>query len=79
MKTQDTQDKEYAARVRGDGKVQLKPIVTEVKTSEGVKEVWYKFATERQKEKLRHGGVFAEHTDADQVEQLPSQNIDENR
>jgi hypothetical protein len=46
-------DKEYDARVKGDGKVHLKPIVTEIITSEGVKEFWYKFATERQKEKLR--------------------------
>jgi hypothetical protein len=51
--TVKTQDKEYDARVKGDGKVQLKPIVTEVTTSEGRKEYWYKFATERQKEKLR--------------------------
>src|SRR5713226_6717101 len=49
--TVKTQDKEYAARVTGDGKVQLKPIVTKVTTSEGAKEFWYKFATERQKEK----------------------------
>jgi hypothetical protein len=51
--TVKTQDKEYDARVKGDGKVQLKPIVTEVTTTEGKKEYWYKFATERQKEKLR--------------------------
>lgn len=60
-----TQDKEYEGRVKGDGKVQLKPIVTETTTSEGVKEYLYKFATERQKEKLRQetkekGGQFVE-------------------
>jgi len=51
--TVKTQDKEYAARVTGDGKVQFKPIVAEVMTTEGKKEYWYKFATERQKDKLR--------------------------
>ncbi len=51
--TVKTQDKEYAAKVTGDGKVQLKPIVTEVMTTEGKKEYWHKFATERQKERLR--------------------------
>jgi hypothetical protein len=50
--TVKTQDKEYEARVKGDGRVQLKPII-EITMDEGVKEVWYKFATERQKEKLR--------------------------
>jgi len=50
--TVKTQDKEYAARVTGDGKVQVKPIV-EVVTTDGKKEYWHKFATERQKEKLR--------------------------
>lgn len=62
--TVKTQDKEYAARVTGDGKVQVKPIV-EVVTTEGKKEYWHKFATERQKEKLRQeakekGGQFIE-------------------
>src|SRR6266576_1439965 len=63
--TVKTKDKEYAARVTGDGKVQLKPIVTEVVTNEGKKEYLHKFATERQKEKLRKeakekGGEFIE-------------------
>jgi hypothetical protein len=50
--TVKTKDKEYAARVTGDGKVRVKPIV-EVVTTEGKREYWHKFATERQKEKLR--------------------------
>jgi len=48
-----TKYKEYEGRVKSDGNVQMKPIVTELATSEGVKEYWYKFATERQKDKLR--------------------------
>lgn len=51
--TVKTQDKEYQGRVKGDGAVQLKPIVTKVKGSGGVREFLYQFATKRQKEKLR--------------------------
>src|SRR5260370_1586068 len=46
-------EKEYEARVKGDGTVQLKPVVTEVLGSGGVREFMHQFATERQKEKLR--------------------------
>src|SRR6266481_5138346 len=45
--------KEYEARVKGDGALQLKPVVTEVLGSGGVREFMHQFATERQKEKLR--------------------------
>jgi len=46
-------EKEYEARVKSDGTVQLKPVVTEVLGSGGVREFIHQFATERQKEKLR--------------------------
>lgn len=46
-------DKEYEAKVKGDGRLQLKPIVAEATAREGAREFWYRFATERQKEKLR--------------------------
>jgi hypothetical protein len=46
-------EKEYEARVKGDGTVQLKPVVTEVLGSGGVREFLHQFATEHQKEKLR--------------------------
>src|SRR3989442_1307932 len=46
-------DKEYAAKVKSDGKVQLKRIVTEVMKSDGSREFVHRFLTERQKERLR--------------------------
>jgi hypothetical protein len=48
-----TADKEYAGRVKGDGSVRVKPIVTEVKLEDGRREFVHQFATERQKERLR--------------------------
>lgn len=46
-------EKEYEARVKGDGTVQLKPVVTEILSSGGVREFMHQFVTERLKEKLR--------------------------
>src|SRR5437879_697929 len=51
--TAKTQEKEYEARVKSDGSVQLKPIVTVVDGPNGSKEIVFQFATEQQKEKLR--------------------------
>jgi HNH endonuclease len=51
--TVKTQDKEYEARVKSDGTVQLKPVVTEVEGIKGAREFLYQFATERQKARLR--------------------------
>lgn len=48
-----TGDKEYAGRVKGDGSVQVKPIITEVKLEDGRREFVHQFLTERQKERLR--------------------------
>jgi hypothetical protein len=50
--TLTTQEKVYEGRVRGDGKVQPKPIVTEEKGEGGAREFVHRFVTERQKEKL---------------------------
>src|SRR5271167_2998673 len=49
-------DKEYGARVKSDGKVQLKPIVTEVMGIDGSREFVHQFLTERKKEELRQKG-----------------------
>ena len=46
-------EKEYEGRVKGDGTVQLKRVVTEVKSEGGVREFLHQFLTKRQKEKLR--------------------------
>jgi hypothetical protein len=48
-----TRDKEYAGWVKGDGSIQVKPIVTEVKLEDGRREFVHQFPTERQKERLR--------------------------
>ncbi len=47
------EEKVYDAKVKGDGKVQLKRIVTEGKTSGGEREFIHQFLTEKQKQKLR--------------------------
>jgi hypothetical protein len=46
-------EKHYDARVKDDGKVQLKPVVTEVTASDGAREFVHQFLTEQQKQKLR--------------------------
>jgi hypothetical protein len=51
--TVKVEDKQYDAKVKGDGKVQLKRIVTEGKTSGGAREFVHQFLTEEQKQKLR--------------------------
>lgn len=51
--TAKTKDKEYAARVKSDGSVQLKPIVTVIQGKDNSREIVYQFATPEQKEKLR--------------------------
>jgi HNH endonuclease len=51
--TVKTADKEYEARVRDDGSIQMKPVVTEIVLENGKREFLHQFATERQKEKLR--------------------------
>lgn len=51
--TVKTRGKEYEARVKSDGSVQIKPIVTEIAGVKGTREFLYQFATERQKAKLR--------------------------
>jgi len=43
----------YAGRVRGDGNVELKPLVTEEKNERGEREFVHRFLTESQQEKLR--------------------------
>jgi len=48
-----TAGNEYEARVKSDGSLRLKPIITEVERAGGVREFLHQFATERQKEKLR--------------------------
>jgi len=48
-----TEKKVYEGRVKGDGTVQPKPIITEEKGAGGAREFVHRFATERQKEKLR--------------------------
>jgi hypothetical protein len=46
-------EKDYEGRVTGDGRVQLKRVVTEVVGANGGREFLHQFMTERQKEKLR--------------------------
>ena len=48
-----TEKQVYLGRVRGDGSVQPKPIITEETGAAGTREFVHRFATERQKEKLR--------------------------
>jgi hypothetical protein len=51
--TLKTAEKVYEGRVRGDGTVQPKPIVTEEKGEGGAREFVHRFITARQKEKLQ--------------------------
>ena len=51
--TLKTADKEYEGRVKADGTVHPKPIVTEEKGEDGKREFVYRFITDRQREKLR--------------------------
>lgn len=51
--TAKTQQREYEARLKADGSVQLKPIVTVVDGKDGSKEIVYQYATAQQKEVLR--------------------------
>jgi hypothetical protein len=51
--TLKTAERVYEGRVRGDGTVQAKPIVTEEKGESGAREFVHRFITERQKEKLQ--------------------------
>lgn len=53
LATAKTKEQEYEAKVRRDGTVQLKPIVTVVPGPNGCQEIVYQFATDQQKEKLR--------------------------
>jgi hypothetical protein len=48
-----TPDKTYDGRVKGDGNVIVKPLVTEEKNEKGEREFVHRFLTDRQKEKLR--------------------------
>jgi hypothetical protein len=47
-----TATEEFDAKVRGDGTVQLKPLIRKIETAEGKKEIEYRFLTPRAKEKL---------------------------
>ncbi len=51
--TAKTKDKEYEARIKSDGSVHIKPVVTVVPGPNGSKEIVFQFATEQQKEKMR--------------------------
>src|SRR5579862_7025524 len=51
--TAKTKDKEYDARIKSDGSIQIKPVVTVVPGANGSKEIIYQFATEKQKEQMR--------------------------
>jgi len=51
--TAKTKDKEYEARIKSDGSVQIKPVVTAVPGPNGSREIVFQFATEQQKEKMR--------------------------
>ncbi len=48
-----TPDKTYDGRVKGDGSVIVKPLVTEEKNEKGEREFVHRFLTDSQKEKLR--------------------------
>lgn len=48
-----TPEKTYAGRVKGDGSVVVKPLVTEAKNEKGEREFVHRFLTDAQKEKLR--------------------------
>ena|SRR5690348_13584536 len=48
-----TAEKEYDAKVRDDGSIQMKPVITEIVAEDGKREFLHQFATDRQKEKLR--------------------------
>ncbi len=51
--TVNVEEKVYDAKVKGDGKVQLKRVVIEGKASDGAREFVHQFLTEQQKQKLR--------------------------
>jgi hypothetical protein len=51
--TAKTQDKEYQARIKSDGSVQIRPVVTVVPGPNGSKDIIFQFATEQQKEQMR--------------------------
>jgi hypothetical protein len=55
--TARTEDREYEAKIKRDGSVQLKPIVTVLRENGVLKEIVFQFATERQKETLRREAV----------------------
>jgi len=48
-----TPEKTYNGRVKGDGSVVVKPLVTEEKNEKGEREFVYRFLTDKQKEKLK--------------------------
>ncbi len=50
--TAKTGDKDYAARLKSDGSVQLKPTVTEVRNPDGSREFVHRFLTPRRRAKL---------------------------
>jgi hypothetical protein len=50
-----TAEKTYDGRVKGDGTVVVKPLVTEEKNEKGEREFVHRFLTDEQKEKLREG------------------------
>lgn len=51
--TAKTKDNQYEARIKSDGSVQIKPVVTVVPGPNGSKEIVFQFATEQQKEQMR--------------------------
>lgn len=51
--TAKTRDREYAARIKSDGSIQIRPIVTVINGKGGSKEIVYQFMTDRQREKLQ--------------------------
>jgi hypothetical protein len=72
--TARTASREYQARVRGDGTVVLKPVVTEEKDASGRREFVHRFLTDEQKERLRQqalesGHDFVENTEPGDPEQ----------
>src|SRR5262249_10158905 len=59
--TARTPSKEYEARVRGNGTVVFKPIVTEEKDESGRREFVHRFLTDEQKERLRQLALESGH------------------
>lgn len=55
--TVKTTSREYEARVMGDGKLQMKRIVTEIVTQDGKREFLHQFLTGRQREKLEKEAI----------------------